>query len=752
MRKKILIINIILIFCILISNVCFAKYKLENISSIDVYIDKTPPEITIFSNGESKKVNPNSETAYTEDIIVYTSDNVAIDYNEYYYNPTEKNFDNTDGKRFDSGKTFSDEGYYKIISVDTTGNKTEIIIIIDKTPPEITVNYYKSGEQPIYTSSVKVTKFVCKPIQCLLENVLNLTEENNDNEVEEKQNITENEIVDKDIENTENIENEIKEEIIVEEKNEIEETKEEVVEEKKETTLKMMLTAGYTAGASNETDFKNALNNGATAIITYASINFSSPIYINHPVTITCGTNENALRYTAYDNFIIVQNGGALTLNGMVVDCRQFAGNHGINCINVQAGGSLTFGASTIIDGGLSNTGVLINSGATVTYNSGQIAYTGKGINCTGTGKLIFNNLNDGRNNEFWNNTTAISFEGFSGTCDISHSNFKIRNGTDGIIFEYGSGTINMSNGSIYSNSDMGIIVKEGTLNMTGGNIYSNTNYGIDIRNGTVNLKGGSIYSNGSGVLLKTGYNGKLTTTGGSISGNSTYAIKHNQLYDGNCNIYGGTISGAVYLGQTDNYVNTNTNYPTFTVTPSNYYFKRKLVRTYSNDYANNELSRVTMTANGSWYKYVEDEYIKVWLNCNVVVTAKDYYGNVLRKETLNGTLGSSYSVTPYELEDYDLIEIPSNATGVFTNNTINVEFKYDLKNVAVVNYFDNISEIKSAKYWYNPNANVFEGEGSELSNYKLFKDYGYYKVVVTNVNNLTKEYKFTLNKNSIVR
>ena len=44
--------------------------------------------------------------------------------------------------------------------------------------------------------------------------------------------------------------------------------------------------------------------------------------------------------------------------------------------------------------------------------------------------------------------------------------------------------------------------------------------------------------------------------------------------------ILGGSISGDVYLANYDNYVNTNSSYPTFTVTPSDYHFKRKLVKT----------------------------------------------------------------------------------------------------------------------------------------------------------------------------
>lgn len=768
MNKKLKISILFIIFMFMIFNISYAKYSFNKDIVLNVYIDKTPPTISVTSNNRTENFNKTETRTYTKTVTIKTSDNIKIDYNEYFYNSSSNNFEGITSKRFTTKLSLTNEGFYKVIAHDTSGNITEFYLIIDKSAPNVNVTFYKKGDEPKDYSYTNIIKFAAKELKLLSPNIINSTEENKiseNNIVNEIENTVENSIENKEsVSNKISDENEIiennVEKSIIEDEPEIteNETKSEIKQEEETEIIeqkpkKMMLGAGYTAGASNEGDFRNALNNRASTIITYASINFTSPLYINYPVTVTCGTNENALRYTAYDNFIIVQNGGALTLNGMVVDCRQFAGNHGINCINVQAGGSLTFGASTIIDGGLSNVGVLVNSGATVTYNSGQIAYTGKGIRVVGNGNLVFNNLGDGRTHEFWNNTTAISFEGFTGTCNINQNNFKIRNGTDGIIFEYGSGIVNMTSGYIYSNSDMGIIMKEGTLNFGGdAAIYSNTNYGIDCRNANVNVSGGSIFSNGSGVLLKTDYNSKFKITAGNIYSNSLYSIKNNQNGDGNCTVLGGGISGPIYLGQNDNYVNTNSNYPSFTVTPSTYWYKRKLVRTTSNAYANNEINNVTMTASSGWYKYVEDEYIKVWNNCNIKIVAKDYFGNVLKTETRNGTLGQSYSITPFEIDGYDLINIPSNANGNFTQAEITIEFQYDLKNVAIVNYSDSLSGIKSAKYWYNANSNTFTGNGYDLTNNKLFTAYGYYKVVVENDAGLKKEYSFTLNKDSKTR
>lgn len=706
MRSKIKVIGVfIILFLLIFSQYCFAKYVIVENKKLDVYIDKTPPVINLKAENRDEnysKTDLDKVINESKQITISTSDNIKIAYNEYVYNPNAKDFNNLENVKFDSGTVFENDGYYKVSAVDTSGNKTEIIFMIDKTSPDVQVKYFKKGEVKT-TGKTEVIKVAGIKEYKASENVINLEENNLQTETVEQQSGV------------------------------------------------ALMSARSTSYVYNETDFRNALSARVGTIITYGSINFYSPIYINYEVTVTCATNENALRYGGTGSFIVIQNGGTLNLEAMVVDGRGMAGSNGIYCINVQSGGKLRMKSSSIIDGGLSNTGLLLNSGSSASFYSAHVAYSGVGIRVKGNASLVFYNLSDGRSSEFWNNTTAISFEGFSGTTNFNQSNIKIYNNTHGIIVESSSGKVNMSAGVINNNSSNGIFSKAGTFNLSGGSIHSNGN-GINFGAGALNITGGNIYSNKVGVLLNSSYSGKMTMTGGKIYSNSSYAINHGQKADGSCTITGGTVTGAIYLAQTDNYVNTNSSYPTFTVTPSSYYFKRKLVRTTSNAYANNEISKVTMTPSGSWYKYVEDEYIKVWRGCNVIVKYKDYYGNVLSTETITGNLGENYETTPKELDGYDLIVTPSNSKGVYTENDITVEYKYDLKNVAQVTYEDLLSGVQTAKYWYNESSETFSGEGTDFENNKIFENYGYYKVEVINNVGLKKELIFSLNKDSLTR
>ena len=115
---------------------------------MSVYIDKTPPVIELV-NGNNKEEFSKTDTNIikrTEDTKINTSDNIKIERNEIYYNPTNNNFDGRTPTNFENGKEIKDEGYYKIVAVDTSGNKTEIIILLDKSAPDVTVRYFKKGE------------------------------------------------------------------------------------------------------------------------------------------------------------------------------------------------------------------------------------------------------------------------------------------------------------------------------------------------------------------------------------------------------------------------------------------------------------------------------------------------------------------------------------------------------------------------------------------------------------------------------
>lgn len=415
----------------------------------------------------------------------------------------------------------------------------------------------------------------------------------------------------------------------------------------------------------------------------------------------------------------------------MVIDGRSLANNNGMNCIDVQSGGELILKGSTIVDSGTSNTGILLNNGSTASLYSGNIVYAKTGICVKENAKLKFYNLEDSRATQFWENTTSILFDAsFNGICEFNQSNIKLRDSEEAIVIVSNTGTINISNCQIYNNSKNGI------------------NFG----SGILNISGGSIYNNSTGILLNSNYSGKMTITNVNIYGNKQYAINHSQNEDGNCTILGGTITGIIYLGEKDNYVNVEDKYPVLSITPSTYYLKRKLVKTNSNEIANTEISNVTMTPNGNYYKYVNDEYIVVWKGCNVIINCTDYYGNIISIEVINGNLGETYETTIKEIEGYDLIEMPENAKGSYTKEDITVTYKFDLKNIAQVIFEDLLSGVKSAKYWYNSSVEEFTGDGFDFENNKIFEDYGYYKIIVENNVGLKKELIFILNKDSFVR
>lgn len=706
MKTKKIIVGIIIfsILCMIFSQIAFAKYILADNINLKVFIDKTPPVINLTSNNineEHKTSDLENVIKDNTDITITTSDNVKIKTNEYIYNPSEKNFNDKEVIPFETGKIFTEEGYYKIIATDTSSNKTEIIFLIDKTPPTVNVKFYKKGEEPKIANSKQVL-VAAAVMHLMTENTLEKTEEKDE---------------------TENI-----------------------IEEK---SMPQKATARSTTYVTSESELRNAINNRIDTIYTRGSINIYSSIDINYAVTIRPATNENALRYGGYGNFFNIKNGGFLTLTSMVVDCASNCRNRGVIGINVNTGGSLQFTNNSIIDAG-GNTGILVNTGATTTLYSSTILGGSKGIVVKGNGSLIFRD--EGKDNQIWGHTTGISFEDFSGTCNLNQSNIKIRNNTNGIIKQSGNGTLNISSAEIYSNSANGIIFTSGITNITGGSIYSNGK-GINFGNGSLNIKGGTIRNNTTGILLNNDYSGKMTMTGGSIYSNTKYAINHAQSEDGNCTILGGSISGKIYLALDDNYINTNDKYTSFEVTPSKYFFKRKLVKTNSNECANTEIEKVTLTKNGDWYKYVNnDEYIVVWKGCNVRVNYIDYYGKVIKTDLITGNLGDTYETTSEEIDGYDLISTPENSKGTFTEKDITVEYKYDLKNIAIVNYEELLSGILSAKFWYNENSEDFSGDGTDFENNRKLEDYGYYKVIVINGVGLQKEITFLLNRDSIKR
>ena len=695
--KKIVILNVILLmFLLFFTQPTFAKYTMNETLGLEVYIDKTPPTINLKSdnlNNNYNKSDLNNVIKDNKEITINTSDNIKIDYNEYYYNSTKNDFNNIVANRFESGTKISNDGYYKIITVDTSGNKTEIIVLIDKTPPEVNVKFYKKGEV------AQVTEMSSRTIGGIKKNFA--TGNTIQNIYEDRINAT-----------TDEIKN------IVEQRNAI-------LNEEMDNNYGIMTLAVSSMTVGNEAEFRNALANRAETIYVSQSINFTSPIYISYNVKIAAASNNNALRYGSSGNFFVIQNGGNLVIDSMVLDGNSF-GASGMTVINIQNGGYVTFINSSIIDGGLGNTGILINGGGSLLLWSCEIVRCNLGINLQANGNLYFATQN-GRCNNFWWNTIALFIDNFYGSCDLNQ-NIAMYDNTNGLFTANVSGTVKVSAGNYYNN-------------------YNGINCG-----GSVTVTGGNYYSNNNGMCTNQEYSGRLTINNANIHSNSFSSVYHDKGGDNTCIINGGAISGQVYLAQNNNYINTNASYPKFTVTPSSYYFKRKLVKTNSNTYAKNEISNVTLTPNGSWYKYVDNEYIVIWTGGNVIVRCRDYYGNILKEEIKNGSIGTSYSISTPKISGYDLITAPTNSNGTFTANDIVVEYKFDIVNVAKITFEDLLSGVKSAKYWYNASQENFTGNGTSFENNKIFEQYGYYKIIVENNVGLTKEIIFKLDANSYTR
>lgn len=372
----------------------------------------------------------------------------------------------------------------------------------------------------------------------------------------------------------------------------------------------------------NEAEFRNALANHADNIRVRQSIDFTAPVYINYAVKIVDESDDNALRYGANGaSFIIVQNGGSLILDGMVVDTNS-SGATGMTAINIEAGGLVTFINSSIVDGGLGNTGILVNDGANLLLWSSKFVRCNYGINLQAGGNLGFA-TQEGRVNEFYWNKTAVLIDNFHGNCDFSQNICMHDNTEHAIYVANSSGNVNIMAGEYYNNTYC-VRTANGTATVSGGSFHNN-GWAIWC-GGNLNLTGGDIYGNYYGVLTDESYDGSFTMTGGSIHDNTAHAIQHQKNRNASCNILGGSISGDIYLAQNDNYVNTDSSYPSFTVTPSEYYFKRKLVRTTDNNTANSEINNITLTPKDKWYMHVDDEYIVLWqeIKDKIHVTVKD--------------------------------------------------------------------------------------------------------------------------------
>ena len=117
-KNKIIVILLIILF-FLFNTTVEGKYILNNSKVVfNINIDREPPKIYGAENEEK----------YEESKTITYSDNREIAKAEYEYSQTKEWTGNTN--RLESGTTFQDTGYYKIVVTDTSGNSTQIIFFI----------------------------------------------------------------------------------------------------------------------------------------------------------------------------------------------------------------------------------------------------------------------------------------------------------------------------------------------------------------------------------------------------------------------------------------------------------------------------------------------------------------------------------------------------------------------------------------------------------------------------------------------
>lgn len=475
----------------------------------------------------------------------------------------------------------------------------------------------------------------------------------------------------------------------------------------------------YAVDVGSFSELKTALEtSGTVAINLTAEIVATETIYMATGTKTITGNEHTIWNYfdtagnvgtTSSNCSIIVPSGGTLNLNNTnfngryayigstdsstnlivrgICNVNNCTFSNGLQAIHVYTTGTLYFNSGTIyVDSdkmGIGNLGTVYIKGGTITA-------TADGVHNNG-GKVYISGGN-------------IKGSGYSNSLGINNFN---------------NGTVSMTGGYINSWTT-GISNGSGTVTMSAGNIYSNTSYGI--RNvGTTTFSGGTIYSNSNGI-----YNtGALTVSGGTLKSNTATngsAIYHSGT---SCVITAGTFTGQnVYLSSTSQYVTTNTSYPTFTVKPNSYSRGRVLVKTSGSTYATNELSYLTLYANGEWLARAKDSNIVVWDKCTITVKYVDEEGTELTTSTTStGWVNDSYTTSAKSIDSYRLKTTPSNASGTYpeADTTVTYIYEEDLGDV-YIKYIDQVTgdEIYGQETSTGYVGDSYTFEAKEIDGYEL--------------------------------
>ena len=248
--------------------------------------------------------------------------------------------------------------------------------------------------------------------------------------------------VSENIENEEEYENAISDEKIEDdiENGEVEINENFDFEYDEENVIDTVSTLATNAVVGNEDGFRNGFYN-SEEVITTNNIYLTSTYSLNHFLKISA-LASNGLQLASGCN-IVVENGGVLVLNAMVVDGRLFGANDGKSCITVKSGGKLMLTGHSIIDGGVKNWGINVESGGELLIESCQISYCYRGIVLQGSSYCDFASStvantygNTGKSIDITYNECGIYCGGaYKGTLIVNH----ILRDTEKVNFEYNS-------------------------------------------------------------------------------------------------------------------------------------------------------------------------------------------------------------------------------------------------------------------------------------------------------------------------
>ncbi len=154
--------------------------------------------------------------------------------------------------------------------------------------------------------------------------------------------------------------------------------------------------------------------------------------------------------------------------------------------------------------------------------------------------------------------------------------------------------------------------------------------------------------------------------------------------------------------------------------------------RTDKKEFAGYELVKIE----GNEYGNMEKEqkvvkYIYAKKSSKVIVTYEDEEGNVLDSEELTGKVGEDYEVKVKEIDGYEVVDIPDNAKGEYTEDIIEVKVKLQKIQVApaekgtiIVKFVDEEgNEIKEALVTTGDEGETFKLKLPNIDGYEIAGD-----------------------------